>query len=163
MGCSAVYTAPVEIDGATMVETGEYDATVENVIAMPIDETELQKELEGISQRGQMVPQGSSRSISDIQLADEPGIMQASAVEVVPSFAVPVELPLEETDSLPKDLIFARLRQAEFLVQINNGFVKREIEVKLDKANKIAAAAAAVAVEDIFGCVDVERRMAFRM
>jgi hypothetical protein len=89
--------------------------------------------------------------------------MQASAVQVVHGFAVLAELALVETDSLPKDLIFARLRQAEFLVQMNNGFVKSEIEVKLDKANKVTAAAAAVAVEDIFACVDVERRMAFRM
>jgi hypothetical protein len=132
-------------------------------MAAPIDEPELKKELEGISQRGQVSPQGSSGSISDIQLADEPGIIQASAVQVVQGFAVPVELALVETDGLSKDLIFARLRQVEFLVQMNNGFVKREMEVKLDKANKVAPAAAAVAVEDIFGCVDVERRMAFRM
>ncbi len=163
MGCRAVYTAPVEINEASSIETGKDYAAVEGIMAAPIDESELQEELEGISQRGQVAPQGSSGCISDIQLADEPGIMQATAVQVVPGFAVPVELALVETGGLPKDLILARLREAEFLVQMNNGFVKREIEVKLDKANKVAPAAAAVAVEDIFGCIDVEGRIAFRM
>jgi hypothetical protein len=110
-----------------------------------------------------MAPQSSSRSISDFQLADEPGIMQASAVEVIQGFAVPVKLPLVETDSLLKDLIFSRLRQADFVVQMSKSFMKREMEVKLDKANKVAAATAPVAVEDIFGCVNVERGMVFPM
>ena len=37
--------------------------------------------------------------------------------------------------------------------------MKREIERKLDKANEVAAAAAAVAVKDILGCIDIERGM----
>ena len=110
-----------------------------------------------------MVPQRSSGSISYIQLADEPGIMQASAVEVVHSFAVPVELPLVETDSLPKGLIFGGLSKSELLVQMSKSLMKREIKRKLDKANKVAPAAAAVAVEDILGRIDVEGWVAFRM
>jgi hypothetical protein len=89
--------------------------------------------------------------------------MQTSAVEVVQGFAVPVELPLIETDSLLKDLIFGGLSKSEFLVQMSKSLMKREIERKLDKANKVASAAAAVAVEDIFGRIDVERGMVFRM
>jgi hypothetical protein len=34
--------------------------------------------------------------------------------------------------------------------------MKREIEGKFDKANEVAAAAAAVAVENVFGRIDVE-------
>jgi hypothetical protein len=37
--------------------------------------------------------------------------------------------------------------------------MKRELEGKLDKANEVAAAAAAVAVKDILGCIDIERGM----
>jgi hypothetical protein len=89
--------------------------------------------------------------------------MQASAVEVVQGFAMQVELPLVETDSLPKGPIFGGLSRSEFLVQMSKSLMKREIEVKLDKANKVASAAAAVAVEDIFGSIDVERGTIFRM
>jgi hypothetical protein len=70
---------------------------------------------------------------------------------------VPVELALVETDSFPKNLLFGRLRHAEFLVQMSQSLRKREIERKLDKANQVAATAAAVAIEDIFGSIDVER------
>jgi len=110
-----------------------------------------------------VAPQRSSGSISDIQFADEPGIIQASAVEVVQGLAVPVELPLVETDSLLKNLILGGLSNSEFLVQMSKRLMKREIERKLDKANKVASAAAAVAVEDIFGRIEVERGMGFRM
>ena len=41
--------------------------------------------------------------------------------------------------------------------------MEREIEGKLDKANEVAAAAAAVAVEDILGGIDVEGWVSVRM
>ena len=63
------------------------------------------------------------------------------------------ELVLAEIDCFPKDLIFGRLRQAEFLFQVSKSFMKREIEGKLDKANKIAAA---VALTVIAGAADVK-------
>ena len=113
MGRSAAYIAPIKFDGATSIVTGEHDTPIESVIAVPIDEPELQQEIGGISQQGQVAPQRPSGCVSDIQLADEPGIMQASAGEVVQGFAVPVELALVENDSFPKNLIFSRLRQAE--------------------------------------------------
>jgi hypothetical protein len=40
---------------------------------------------------------------------------------------------------------------------------KREIEEKLDKPNEVAATTAAVAIEDLLGCIDVEGRSAFGM
>ena len=79
-------------------------------MAALIDEPELQKELTGNPHRCQVAPQYSPRCISDIQLADKAGVMQASAVQVIPGFVVLLELLLVETGSLPKDFIFTRGR-----------------------------------------------------
>jgi hypothetical protein len=56
VGRSAVYTAAVDIIEATSIETGKDYAAVQGIMAVPIDEPELQKDLEGISQRGQVLP-----------------------------------------------------------------------------------------------------------
>jgi hypothetical protein len=89
--------------------------------------------------------------------------MQTSAVEVVQGFAVPIELALIKANSFPKNVIFGRLRHVELLAYVRKSSTKREIKGKLDKANEVAAAAAAVTVKDIFGCIDVEGRSTFGM
>ena len=45
MGRSAVYTAAVEIIEATSIETGKDYVAVEGIMAVPINEPELQKDL----------------------------------------------------------------------------------------------------------------------
>jgi hypothetical protein len=42
---------------------------------------------------------------------------------------------------------------------VRHRFAERQIEEELDKADQVAAPAAAVAVEQIFGGVDVEGRV----
>jgi hypothetical protein len=76
---------------------------------------------------------------------------------------VPIELALVKTNSFPKNLIFGRLRHGELLAYVRESSTKRDIELKLDKANKVTSATAAVAVEHIFGCINVEGRSTFGM
>jgi hypothetical protein len=110
-----------------------------------------------------VAPYRTSRGISDAQLVNEFGIMQTSVVEIVQSFAVPIELALVKTNSFPKSVIFGRLRHGELLAYVRESSMEREIEGKLDKANEVAATATTVAVKDIFGCIDVEGRSTFGM
>jgi len=48
VGGSTDYTAAVEIDGVTPIETGKHDTTIENVTAALVDEPDLQQEVRGI-------------------------------------------------------------------------------------------------------------------
>ena len=49
----------------------------------------------------------------------------------------------------------------EFLFEMSHGLAERQIEEELNEADQVAAAAAAVAVEQILGGVDVEGRASF--
>jgi len=49
------------------------------------------------------------------------------------------------------------------LLEISQTLRKGEMQGQLDKANQIAALSAAVAVEQIFAAVDIERRPGFRV
>jgi hypothetical protein len=84
-------------------------------------------------------------------------------VEIVQGFAVQIELALVKTHSFPKNVIFGRPDSSELLAYVGESSTEREIESKLDKANEVTSAAAAVAVKDIFGCIDVEGRGTFGM
>ena len=115
-------TAAVEIDDAVFIETGKDNAVVESILHPANDDAPLPEQLDGISQSGQMLPQQSSRSIPDLQLLDNPGILQASAAQIGASICVEVELAPVETDGFPKDLVATGLRRSEFLIQMNEGF-----------------------------------------
>ena len=49
----------------------------------------------------------------------------------------------------------------QFLLEMRHRLAERQIEEELDKADQVAAAAAAVAVEQILGGIDVEGRTRF--
>jgi hypothetical protein len=53
--------------------------------------------------------------------------------------------------------------RCEFLLEKRHRLAERQIEEELDKADQVAAAAAAVAVEQILSGVDVEGRTSFWM
>jgi hypothetical protein len=46
----------------------------------------------------------------------------------------------------------------QFLLEKRHRLAERQVEEELDEANQVAAAAAAVAVEQVFAGIDVERR-----
>jgi hypothetical protein len=74
-----------------------------------------------------------------------------------------IQLLAVEVDGFSQRVIWSELGLAKKLFQVSNGFRKREIPRKLDEANEVPAAAAAVAVEDILRSIDVEGGMRFRM
>ena len=162
MGRGAANTAAIQIDRATPIKTGEDDATIEGILAL-MDEPELQQEIGRITQPGHVAIEHSSGGVSDRELFDQFGIMHATAVKVIQCLGMAAELLLIKVDSFSKSFILPRLGQAELLFQVNKSFTKREIQRKLDEANEVAATAAAVAVEDILGGIDVEGRVSFRM
>jgi len=51
--------------------------------------------------------------------------MQASAVEIVQGFAVPIELVLVKTNGFPKNVISVRLRYGELLAYVREGSTER--------------------------------------
>ena len=108
-----------------------------------------------------MPPQVSAGSITDAHLLDQGGIVQTALPQIADRFRMAVELELIEGGRL--------------LQQPGNGsgcrvpvgeappFGERQIEEELDKADQVAAAAAAVAVEQILSGVDVEGRTSLWM
>ena len=87
--------------------------------------------------------------------------MQSAAFQISCSFRMAVELKLIEGGRL--------LQQSEngsgeqFLFEMSHSLAERQIEEELDKADQVAAPAAAVAVEQVFGGIDVEGGARFLM
>ncbi|MGD0310549.1 MAG: hypothetical protein ABSC02_14835 [Acidobacteriota bacterium] len=135
---------------------------IEGILAL-MDEPELHQEIGWIAQPGHVAIEHSSGGVPDRELFDQFGIMHAAAVQVIHTLGMAAELLLVKVDSFPKSFILPRLGQTEMLFQVNKSLTKREIQQKLDEANEVAATAAAVAVEDILGGIDIEGRVSFRM
>ena len=70
---------------------------------------------------------------------------------------MPFELTRVKLSSLLQDIILGRLWHAEFLGEMSERSMERQVEGKLDKANEVTAASATVAVEDVFDRVDEKR------
>ena len=65
--------------------------------------------------------------------------------------------------AFPERVLWAGLGHVEQLLEMSDGFRKGEMLRQLDEAKQVAALATAVAVEDVFGRIDVEGRMSFSM
>jgi hypothetical protein len=74
-----------------------------------------------------------------------------------------LELLAVEVDGFLQCILWTGLGRAQQLFQMSDGFWEGEMLRKLDKAKEVAALAAAVAVEEVFGCIDVERGVSFPM
>lgn len=101
--------------------------------------------------------------ISDLEVLDESGVMQTTAVDVADGLAAQLQLALIEVNGFGKGLVFALFGQTDLLLEMIDRFLKRKIQGKLDETNEISAGTAAVAVEEILGCVYIEGWSALRM
>ena len=82
-------------------------------------------------------------------------------MEILHRFGMTVELELVERGGLLQHI---RLdRRCDLLLEIGDALAKRETLREFDKADQVAAAAAAVTVEEILTGIDIERGLAFRM
>ena len=102
----------------------------------------------------QVSSQASPRGTTDAEFLDQVGIPQAPLVEVLDRFPVAVELELVEGGGLVQQLGLAA--EEYLLFQMSDGLLEAEAEIQLHKANKVAAASATVAVEQVFASIDVE-------
>jgi hypothetical protein len=154
-------TTTVEVDEASVLAAGEDDAPVEGVAALRADEAETPLEIERITLSGEMTSQVPTGRIADLQFLDESRVVHAAPFKIPQCLRVARELPLIESRSLLQHC--GRVGQSALLLEVSKALAKGEALRQLDQANEITALAAAVAVEEIFTGVDVERRSGFRV
>ena len=94
-----------------------------------------------------MTPQVSAGSITDAEFLDQGGIVQSALLQIARRFRMAVELELIKGGRLLQQLGNGSGRQ--FLFEKRHRLAERQIEEELDEADQVAAAAAAVAVEQI--------------
>ena len=80
--------------------------------------------------------------------------MQSAVLQIARRFRMTMELKLIKGGRLLQQSGSGSGRQ--FLFQMRHALAERQIEEELDKADQVAATAAAVAIEQIFGGIDVE-------
>ena len=76
--------------------------------------------------------------ITDAEFLDEGGIAHAALSKVLNAFVVAVQFQLIKGSRVPKELSSRR----QFFLQVDNALAKREVMIKLDKANQVATLAA---------------------
>jgi hypothetical protein len=96
-------------------------------------------------------------------LLDQSRILHAPALQVIYRLAMWLELLPVEVDGFSQRVLGAGLGRAQQLFQRSDGLGKGEMLRPLDKAKEVAALAAAVAGEDVFRRMDVERGVSFPM
>jgi len=103
-----------------------------------------------------MASQISARGITDVQLLDQVGIAQAALGQIVSRFGVAVELTLVKGGGLLQQFDRGISDLAQFPLQVIYAFAKRQTQRKLNAANEISSAPAAVAIEQILAGIDIE-------
>ena len=153
-------TTTVEVDDASVLVAGEDDAPVEGVVALPVNEAETPQKIARIPLSGEIASQAPARGIADPQFLDQGGVAQPALLKIAPRLRVAIELLLVESSSPLEH--GGRIGGRNALpLEIGEALVKGQVLRQLDEANQIAALAAAVAVEEIFSGVDIERRPGF--
>ena len=153
-------TAAVEVDQATVLATGENDAPIEGVASLRVEQADTPQEIERIAVLREMTAQAPARSVADAQFLDQSRIAHSALLKVTQRFGVGIELLLIERGSLLEHSGRVDGRSA-LLLEVGEALAERQMAGQLDKANQIATLATAVAVEEIFASIDVERRLSF--
>jgi len=156
MGEGGSGAAAVQVDDASALAAGENDAPVEGVAALCVEQAETLQEIPRIALSGEMPAQACAGGIADAQLFDQGGIVQSSLLQIVQRLRVANELLLIKSGGLLED--GGRIGWKSVLLEVNEAFAEGQMTGQLDKAKKIAALTATVAVEEIFASVDIERR-----
>ena len=159
---SAAQTAAIKIDGAASLPAREHDPAIERVLAR-MDQPGSDQQVCRISPFDQVAVEHSTRSVSDGELLDQSRILHAPALQVIYRLAMLLELLPVEVDGFSQRVLGAGLGRAQQLFQRSDGLGKGEMLRPLDKAKEVAALAAAVAGEDVFRRMDVERGVSFPM
>jgi len=110
---------------------------------------------------GEMTAQAPARGVADLELFDQGGILQSALVEITYRFGVVIELLSIEHGGLLEDSGDRVVCRTGLLLQVGEALAEGQVSGQLDKTNQVATLATAVAVEEIFAGVDVERRPGF--
>jgi len=84
-------------------------------------------------------------------------------VEITQRLGKAIELLLIESGSLVEHSGGRIVWRSGRLLQVGEALAEGQVSGQLDKSNQVAALSAAMAVEDIFAGVDIERRPSFGM
>jgi hypothetical protein len=106
--------------------------------------------------RGEMPAQVPAWRITDAEFSDQSRIINPAPVEITRRIGIVIELLLIKSRGLSKHSRGVRLSDA-LRIQISHTLTEGQTAGQLDEANQVPALAAAVTVEDIFACVDIER------
>ncbi len=155
-------TAAVEVNDASALAAWEDDAPVEGVAPLRVEQTETPQEIERIALRREMTAQARAGGVADPQLFDRGGIVQSALPKIAQCLGVAIELLLIESGGLFEHGGRVGWRSA-LLLEVSEALAEGQMAGQLDKAQEIAALAAAVTVKEIFAGVDIKRRPGFRV
>ena len=155
-------TAAVEVNDASALAAREDDAPVEGVAALRVEQTETPQEIERIALRREMTAQARAGGVADPLLFDRGGIVQSALPKIAQCLGVAIELLLIESGGLFEHGGRVGWRSA-LLLEVSKALAEGQMAGQLDKAQEIAALAAAVTVKEIFAGVDIKRRPGFRV
>ena len=108
-----------------------------------------------------MTAQAPAGGVADLEFLDQGGILQSALVEITHRSGVVIELLAIESGRLLKDSGDRVVGISGLLLQVGEALAEGQVAGQLDKSNQVATPAAAVAVEEIFAGIDVERRPGF--
>ena len=92
--------------------------------------------------------------------------MQAALSQIIDGFGMAMELKLKKAGGGLQQVVVVRSSAGlvcEVLLEVGDGAAEREVLAEFDKPNQVAAAAAAMTIEQVFGRVDIKRRAGFAM
>ena len=162
MGEGVPKTAAIEVNDAFTLGQRKDDAPIEGVAAFGVEQADASQEIERIALGREMMAQASPGGVADAQFLDQGWIAQSALLEITQRLRVARELLLIKSSGRLKHSSRVDCRRA-LLLKIGKALAEGEMTGQLDKANQIATLAAAVAVEEIFVDVDIERRPSFRV
>lgn len=135
---------------------GKDHPPIERVATLGVDQAGLPQLVWCVPEIEQVGGQASSGSVTDAERGQGGWIVQPTLVEVGDGLG-PMELGAVESYGIIQQT------GGGMTAQMRDGFWEGEVVIELDQADEIAAASAAVAIEQIFAGVDPEGRPGFGM
>ena len=141
---------------------GDQIAPGDSNVGFTPNKTGCPQKFERITLRCEMTTQISAGRIAYAQFSNQGRVVNSALPEIAERLRILIQLVLIESGRLFEhcDCIFFSSGR---WIEISKTFVEGQVMGELKEANQIAALPAAVAVEDILACVDVEREPALLM
>lgn len=125
MGEGGVDAAAVQVDDAAVLAAWEYDALIQGIVALEIDNAGFPQQIERIALGNEVTPQARAGGIADLQFANQGDFVQSSLFEIPACFRVAIELTLIESARLPQH--GGRICRSLSLFQIGESLAKGQV------------------------------------